>query len=581
MVDGGSRRVARVRDVLRALAGRIATGSPPISTSRARGVPRLRGNATREHEDPRPHRLTALADGGHSAVDELRRGAAPGSDATKGARCARPVRYAVIASGVVEPGVHDDVGDVDVLQAGGFGAAPQQRRGVRSRLGARLQLRRTSRAGRYPKSRATSSTTSFDARARGLTEHRRDHPAAGSHHAAHLRQRALRVRRCARSRTRSPQRRIRRRRRAARTCRRRPRATAASPIRPSMSGDMSTAIGTAPPSRSARHSAPVPAPTSSTVAPRKLARDARDRDRRQLVVHARPAPEPTRLRRPGRRCWVRWSRIPCREALAPPSELGRVAGLGPAQLQEGSGQCGRELRVPPRRGVDARGLERVSVRVDGVLLDLGKPVAVDRQVPREIDERRSLAGAIPVEQDGPRASRPRLPSFQSPWMSVCGPRLQGGDQRPRIVGELAKPARVRGILLVEPPPSALRPRGDRDPRAASPLRARPWPGSGRRSDGHSGNRPAVIAESPVRGVQRRHVLDEPRCSVMEIGSLPAGISAVGDVAHQERDAPDVRRPSVNGRTADDRVVDGRRERVEHAGRRAASAGASRGRRSRA
>ena len=196
-------------------------------------------------------------------MNSVRRAA--GSDATNGARCAKPVRYAVIASGVASP----ESTVISATSMSSRSAASAQARsnpGVFDRGSVRVLSWTYQSGGRYPNSRATSSMTSFDARAsaapntvaitrpRGRITRRISSNArsgASMCEIANPLTAASKQRSVNGSAHMSPA-----------TAR-----SAASPTSPSMSGEVSTANGTAPTARSARHKAPVPAPTSSTEAP--------------------------------------------------------------------------------------------------------------------------------------------------------------------------------------------------------------------------------------------------------------------------------------------------------------------------
>src|SRR5438105_4124254 len=81
----------------------------------------------------------------------------------------------------------------------------------------------------------------------------------------------------------------------------------------------------------------------------------------------------------------------------------RVGGLVPAELDERAEQGQRQLAVPPAGGRYPAQFQGVPIGLDGVLFGLWQPVAVDRQVPGQVHQRRGAAGPLPVQQDGPAA----------------------------------------------------------------------------------------------------------------------------------------------------------------------------------
>ena len=122
-----------------------------------------------------------------------------------------------------------------------------------------------------------------------------------------------------------------------------------------------------------RHRAPAGPPGAPATAPRARRRGGRRRGR------GRPA---KRHRSPSTR---RRSQAPLSLArtVAPPSELVVVPEcLLPAELHQCTEQAQRDLRVPPRPGVDAAALEGTAEGLDGGLLRLGEPSPVQGQVPR-------------------------------------------------------------------------------------------------------------------------------------------------------------------------------------------------------
>src|SRR3954452_15342013 len=113
------------------------------------------------------------------------------------------------------------------------------------------------------------------------------------------------------------------------------------------------------------------APPTTSAASRTIT----DRPARASSVAATsalwPAPTTTtsarRVSRSGTRATLEEA-DPVADRARPPREL--VAGLRPAELQERAEQRERELGVPPRRGVDAVGLQRRAVCADRRLLGL-------------------------------------------------------------------------------------------------------------------------------------------------------------------------------------------------------------------
>ena len=106
---------------------RLADHLDPV---RSGGVSRLRRNATREHEDARPYRLTAIANCGDGAGDEL---VAPrvGQRRDEGRDVRQPGAIRGDGLGLVEPGVDDDVGDRRCPQGPRTPRSAEQRRRVR------------------------------------------------------------------------------------------------------------------------------------------------------------------------------------------------------------------------------------------------------------------------------------------------------------------------------------------------------------------------------------------------------------------------------------------------------------------
>ena len=114
---GASLEVRRVlRRTRRTHRDRLAASSRR-SRARAAFLALCRGRDSRASRTRGRTGLTAFTHGGDGALEELGPRARLGATSTNGAMCARPVRYAVINSGVSSPESSDDVGDLDVLQA--------------------------------------------------------------------------------------------------------------------------------------------------------------------------------------------------------------------------------------------------------------------------------------------------------------------------------------------------------------------------------------------------------------------------------------------------------------------------------
>ena len=218
--------------------------------------------------------------------------------------------------------------------------------------------------------------------------------------------------------------------------------------------DMSTAAGTAPAVLSARQSAPVPAPTSSTVAP-ATDRSARSRPTRACRT-SRPGQRPMRQRRLGTRAWVRRSGIPFGEALAPPSEFGPGRSVlaqpscrnAPASAARVARPTTRRLRCLRPRGSPVRAM--VSSFGSGSRSQLTARYQASRRAAPPRRPGPSRAGSSGI------TSWPRLPSFQSPWMNVCGPACRA---RPVATGRGEVPSRrasagYRSCSRRQPSPTA-------------------------------------------------------------------------------------------------------------------------------
>ncbi len=190
------------------------------------------------------------------------------------------------------------------------------------------------------------------------------------------------------------------------------------------------------------------------------------------------------LRRPRRRCSARWStaanrrggRSTIRTRRRPRSCPSTAAGRLRSVRRPAARPTMTRSRCPPTSSA-ARYAPIVSSLVSGRR----------SQFTARYQARSTSGDPSPVRSQSSRMvrepSRPRLPSFQSPWTSVCGPAQEGGDQRPRILGQRSKPPRIdvdggrRSAANPRPP------RGARDPCEGSPPRAQPSRESGRRSDG--------------------------------------------------------------------------------------------------
>ena len=331
--------------------------------------------------------------------------------------------------------------------------------------------------GSNPKSRGDLVDGVFRGTVRGFAEHRRDDVPARPHDAAHLDQRLLRCIdvRDGEAAHRSVEAAIgeRKRTHVADHGRHRRVADEAQHVARRVHGDGDCTSG---PQRAGQRSgsgADIDHPCATQLSPQP--------GRSPSMRAGRTSPpgrEPMRPPRPGRRCPNRRSGIPCSETLAPPAELGRVSGLGPAQLQEGPGQC-RVRAAGPTTPMSRRRADSSADRYASMVSSLAS--GSRSQLTARYQARSTSGGASPGRSQSSRMvrapSRPRLPSFQSLWTNVCGPACKCGDQRPRVGREGAEPARVRRDTARRV--AAIRPQPREGPghREASPPRARPSSGS--------------------------------------------------------------------------------------------------------
>ena len=245
----------------------------------------------------------------------------------------------------------------------------------------------------------------------------------------------------------------------------------------------------------------------------------------------------------------------------PPAQFVVVAAesLLPAEQDQPAEQAQCQLALEPVLGRDAARLQCLPVRGDRGFLRQRQAAAVDRQVPRQVTERRAPAWLLPVEQDSPSlvigAEVVQLPVAVHECLRRLVQRL---DQRARVVGQGDDDRRGGGRDLREQRPAL----GDEPRHQVRRPDVRLDPGHprgllqvavGRR------NHVEFVAAVPEAGVQRRHVPEEAPVLVAGYRIAGRGNQPAGHIAHQHRAAGRSVRPD-----RDDRLVEAGRQAGEDA-----------------
>jgi hypothetical protein len=254
--------------------------------------------------------------------------------------------------------------------------------------------------------------------------------------------------------------------------------------------------------------------------------------------------------------------------IEPPTEL--VVGaerLLPSELDDRAEEAQLQLPAPPLARHDAATFERLAERVDRRLLGDRQPVAIEREMPRQLVARRAFPHIGPVDEHGsPVGGGAGVGRLDVAMEEARGRRPQCFGERRRVVPERVDGRReLAGGSDTEPLPSLGGEVGNEfgptEPTfavqrgVAEPLPARPVRQVGRCS--------AVVGPRPRRRAEAGQVVDERGVHRFPDPRVTGREQLVAHVAHQQRRAPTVA-PETE-RATDDRMIDKRWGPVEQTG----------------